>query len=119
MEDISMEKRKMTKGRLVSHQEQEQDAVNFRGVKQEFHFKCLPVYMTKGFFDVFGPLSGAIINDSLALINQISSEKERVQVFVYGCKEYWAISNWEVGTEKSDYVSPEELNITFLLPSEY
>ena len=114
-----MEKKKITMGRLVGHQEQEQDAVDFDGMKQDFHFKCLPVYMTKGFFDTFGPMSGPIINDSLALINQITSEKERVQVFFYESKKFWAISNWEVGTEKEDYVYPEELYITFLLPSEY
>lgn len=105
--------------KTLIHKRQEQDEKDFEGFKQDYHFDSLPVYMTVGFHNTFGPLSGQIINACLAMINLMPTEKERIQVFYYGDIKFWVESNWEVGTEKSDYVYPEELGITFLLPSEH
>lgn len=105
--------------RQLIHQKQEQDAEDFKGYKQDYNFSDISVYMTTGFVNAFGPLCRYLVEVGLDMINQLETEKERVQVFYYGDRKFWVESNWPVGTEKEDYLNPEELGIVFLLPSEH
>ncbi len=106
------------KGKL-EHVEQEQDEEDFRGEKQDYKFSGLPFYMTSAFMETFKDEYLLLMWHSIREINSIKGEKERVQVFNYNGKKFYAVSTWENGTKAEDYVNPEELSVVFMLPSDY
>lgn len=104
------------KGKL-EHLKQEQDRENFEGEKQDYKFSGLPFYMTSAFMETFKDEYLLLMWHAIREISSIK-EKERVQVFKYNGKKFYAVSTWENGTKAEDYVNPEELNVVFMLPSE-
>lgn len=99
--------------------EQEQDEESFKGEKQDYKFSGLPFYMTSAFMETFKDEYLLLMWHSIREINSIKGEKERVQVFNYNGKKFYAVSTWENGTKAEDYVNPEELSVVFMLPSDY
>ena len=106
------------KGKL-EHLKQEQDEEDFRGEKQDYKFSGLPFRMTRVFMETFKDEYLLLIWHAIIKINSIKGEKERIQVFIYDNKKFYAVSTWENGTKAEDYVNPEELSVVFMLPSDY
>lgn len=106
------------KGKL-EHMEQEQDKEDFNGEKQNYSFIGLPFYMTSAFMETFKEEYLLLMWHAVSKINHMKTERERVQRFRYKGVKFYAVSNWENGTKKEDYVNPEELSVMFMLPSDY
>lgn len=101
------------------HLEQEQDEEGFTGEKQDYKFSGLPIYMTNAFMETFKEEYLLLMWHAITKIKNIKREKERIQVFIYNNIKFYAVSAWENGTKAEDYVNPEELNLVFMLPSDY
>ncbi len=74
---------------------------------------------TKGFVDKFGDVVSELVDEALSLINDTYKNPDWLQVFYYGNRKFWVISDLERGAEVEAYNVLKKLYVIFMLPEEY
>jgi hypothetical protein len=74
---------------------------------------------TKGFINKFGDIVPELVGEALSLINATYENPDWIQVFYYGDRKFWVISDFERGTEVEIYNGLKKLYVIFMLPEEY
>jgi hypothetical protein len=74
---------------------------------------------TKGFIDKFGDIASELVDEALLLISITYENPDWLQVFYYGDRKFWVISDFERSTNVENYNEIKKLYVIFMLPEEY
>ncbi len=83
-----------------------------------YNFHSEPV-CTKGFIERFGDIASELVYEALALINDTYQNPDWLQVFYYGNKKFWVISDFKRDVKVENYKGLKNLYVIFMLPEEY
>lgn len=76
--------------------------------------------VTEGFKKAFPEKYNDIVAKSIYLMGVNPPEAKKIHKFHCGDTEYWMVRNWKEDIKEDIHdITPEELGVVFMMPSEY
>ena len=93
-----------------------------QAVAGNYRFNDVLAACTANFYNTFGDETEQIMDSSMILINVLEEHPDRLQVFRYGGKKFYVISDYTYDTPLSEIQELTKMKIpvvTFMLPGDY